>query len=335
MVLYDRRLPHGLLEFGIQIPVMDSRASETFARLSSHPQLGPRTDAWYIDTVQAPVTREDVLRVHSADYVDRLFSDGLEAEIIRTYELIDQSGGYHRFDPAGARLPLTALFERILWRAGGTIQCGRTALQNRFCFYFGGGMHHAQKDRGAGFCLVNDLVIALRRLQFENRIRRAWVIDLDAHKGDGTAAITADDQSILTLSIHMAGGWPLDQPEHDADGRLNPSFVPSDIDIPIESGEERLYNRRLREGLEHLSGLGRPEIALVVCGADPYELDELPSTAGLRLSLEQLLERDQTVYTFLRTLSVPGAWVMAGGYGRSSWRVYTQFLEWVLLKRLF
>jgi acetoin utilization deacetylase AcuC-like enzyme len=230
---------------------------------------------------------------------------------------------------------LTALFERILWRAGGTIQCGRTALQNGFCFYFGGGMHHAQKDRGAGFCLVNDLVVALRRLQFENRIRRAWVIDLDAHKGDGTAAITADDQSILTLSIHMADGWPLDQPEHDADGRLNPSFVPSDIDIPIESGEEGLYNRRLREGLEHLSGLGRPEIALVVCGADPYELDELPSTAGLRLSLEQLLERDQTVYTFLRTLSVPGAWVMAGGYGRSSWRVYTQFLEWVLLKRLF
>jgi hypothetical protein len=64
-------------------------------------------------------------------------------------------------------------------------------------------------------------------------------------------------------------------------------------------------------------------------------LDELPSTAGLRLTLEQLLERDQTVYRFLQTLAVPGAWVMAGGYGRNSWRVYTQFLQWVLLKRLF
>ncbi len=335
MILYDRRQPHSLLEFGIEIPVMDSRASETFARLSSHPQLGSRTDAWHIDTIQEQITREDLLRVHSADYVDRLFSDGLAAEITRTYELIDPSGNYHRFNPAGARLPLTALFDRILRRAAGTIQCGQTALERGFCFYFGGGMHHAQKDGGAGFCLVNDLVIALRRLQSENRIRRAWVIDLDAHKGDGTAAITAGDESIFTLSIHMARGWPLDQPERGADGRLNPSFVPSTIDIPIESGEELLYNHRLKVGLEHLSGFGRPDIVLVVCGADPYELDELPSTAGLRLSLEQLLERDQTVYTFLQKLALPGAWVMAGGYGRNSWRVYTQFLQWVLLKRLF
>ena len=334
MILYDPRQPHSLLEFGIEIPVMDSRASETFARLSSHPQLGSRRGDWHIDTIQELITREDLLRVHSADYVDRLFSDGLEAEITRTYELVDPLGNYHRFNPAGARLPLTALFERILTRAGGTIQCGRTALDRGFCFYFGGGMHHAQKHGGAGFCLVNDLVIALRRLQSENRIRRSWVIDLDAHKGDGTAAITAGDESILTMSIHMAKGWPLDQPEHDADGRLNPSFVPSTIDIPIESGEEPLYNRRLRESLEHLLGFGRPDLALVVCGADPYELDELPSTAGLSLSLEQLLERDQTVYEFLKTLAVPGAWVMAGGYGRNSWRVYAQFLQWVLLKRL-
>jgi len=334
VILYDPRQPHSLLEFGIEIPVMDSRASETFARLSSHPQLGSQRGSWHFDTIQERITREDLLRVHSADYVDRLFSDGLEAEITRTYELINPNGDYHRFNPAGARLPLTALFERILRRAAGTIQCGRTALERGFCFYFGGGMHHAQMDHGAGFCLVNDLVIALRRLQSENRIRRAWVIDLDAHKGDGTAAITAGDQSIRTLSIHMAKGWPLDQPERDADGSLNPSFVPSTIDIPIESGEELLYNRRLNEGLEHLSGFGRPDMALVVCGADPYELDELPSTAGLRLSLEQLLERDQTVYRFLQTLAVPGAWVMAGGYGRNSWRIYTQFLQWVLLKRL-
>jgi acetoin utilization deacetylase AcuC-like enzyme len=333
MILYDSRQPHSLLEFGIEIPVMDSRASETFARLSSHPRLGPRIDAWHIDAILEECVPQDLLRAHSSDYVGRLFSDGLEAEIIRTYELIDDSGNYHRFNPAGAGLPLTALFERILRRAAGTIQCGRAALEAGFCFYFGGGMHHAQRNYGAGFCLVNDLVIALRRLQAEHRIRRAWVIDVDAHKGDGTAAITAGDDSIATLSIHMAAGWPLDQPERDAEGRLNPSFIPSTIDIPIESGEEPFYNQRLKEGLERLIGVGKPDFALVVCGADPYELDELPSTSGLRLNLAQLLERDQLVYSFLKTLGIPGAWVMAGGYGRNSWRVYTQFLEWALLDR--
>ena len=334
MILYDPRQPHSIFEFGIEIPVMDSRASETFARLSAHPVLGPRVGLWHIDRIREQVTREDLLRVHSADYVERLFSAQLEAEIIRTFELIDAEGHYHRYDPGKASQPLTALFDRILVRVAGTAQCCRTALEAGFCFYFGGGMHHAQKEHGAGFCIVNDLVIALRKLMAESRIGTAWVIDVDAHKGDGTAAITAEDDSIATLSIHMARGWPLDQPEYDAAGRFNPSFVPSTIDIPIEAGEDRLYNEQLRDGLESLRGYPRPDLALVVCGADPYELDELPSTAGLKLTLDQLLERDQLVYAFLKTSGVPGAWVMAGGYGRNSWRVYTQFLQWALLERL-
>ena len=334
MILYDPRQPHSLLEFGIEIPVMDSRASETFARLSAHPRLGPRVAEWHIDAIRERVTREDLARAHSPEYIDRLFSNRLKAEIIRTYELVDDDGNYHRFNPAGAKLPLTDLFERILRRAAGTIQCASIALETGFCFYFGGGMHHARRDGGAGFCLVNDLVVALRRLQFDKRIRSAWVIDVDAHKGDGTAAITAGDASIATLSIHMARGWPLDQAERDRNGRLNPSFIPSTIDLPIEPGEEAFYNPSLKAGLERLAGAGRPDLALVVCGADPYELDELPSTADLRLTLEQLLERDQTVYSFLKSNAIPGAWVMSGGYGRHSWRVYAQFLEWALLDRL-
>jgi acetoin utilization deacetylase AcuC-like enzyme len=327
MILYDPRHLHSLMDFGIEIPVQDSRASETFARLSSHPQLAATRAAWHIHALQGPVDRADLLRVHSADYVGRLFSAGLEAEIIRAFELIDADGNYHRYQPARATRPLAELFDRILVRAGGTLQCCRRALETGFCFYFGGGMHHAQKDYGAGFCVVNDLVTALRRLQAETRIRSAWVIDVDAHKGDGTAALTAGDDSIATLSIHMADGWPLDQPERGADGRPNPSFTPSTLDIPIAAGEEPVYNRRLSEGLERLAETGRPDLALVVCGADPYELDELPSTAGLRLSLEQLLERDQLVYSFLKARGIRSAWVMAGGYGRNSWRVYTQFLK--------
>jgi acetoin utilization deacetylase AcuC-like enzyme len=222
----------------------------------------------------------------------------------------------------------------ILTKAAGTYQACLAALDEGFCFYFAGGMHHAQYDRGGGFCLVNDIVIAVRRLQAEGHIRQAWVIDLDAHKGDGTAALTADDDSISTLSIHMAQGWPLDQPEIDDAGRPNPSFVPSDIDIAIGEREEEHYNPRLEKALRRLRALSAPDLAIVVSGSDPYEADELPSTSGMALTLEQLLERDRMVYSFLTAAAVPAAYLMAGGYGENSWRVYTQFLEWVLLKRL-
>jgi acetoin utilization deacetylase AcuC-like enzyme len=332
VILYDPRLPHGMYEFGIQIPVMDSRASETYARLTAHPELGPRVAEWHLREVREAVRREDLLRAHSCDYVQRLFSSALETELVRTYELVDAHGKYHRYDPVAATLPLTAMLDRILVRVGGTTQTCRTALGTGFCFYFGGGMHHAQRDFGKGFCLLNDLVIALRKLQAEGLVRTAWVIDVDAHKGDGTAAITRGDDSIATLSIHMASGWPLDEPEQDADGRPNPSFIPSTIDIGIESGEEAQYVPRLHDGLERLPG--RPDLALVVSGADPYELDELPSTAKLRLTLDQLMERDRLVYAFLKSRGIPAGYVMAGGYGRNSWRVYTQFLEWALLDRL-
>jgi hypothetical protein len=80
-------------------------------------------------------------------------------------------------------------------------------------------------------------------------VKRVWIIDVDAHKGDGVAAITEGDDTIITLSAHMAHGWPLDLPETLEDGSPNPVFIPSDIDIPIDRGEEDQYCDRLREGL--------------------------------------------------------------------------------------
>jgi len=99
-------------------------------------------------------------------------------------------------------------------------------------------------------------------------------------------------------------------------------------------GEDHLYVSRLKEGLDKLASYPRPDLGVVVCGSDPYEKDELPSAMDLKLSLEQLKERDQLVYKFLKTRGIPGAFVMAGGYGQSSWQVYTQFLEWALLDNL-
>jgi len=334
MIIYDQEEKMTLYEFGIEIPVSDSRVSKTFEKLRSHRILGERIHDWHINMVEERISRTDVLRVHSKGFVKTLYSDQLEAEIIRAYELIDSKGRFHRYDPAKASMPLTDLFERILTKVSGTLQCCRVALAKGFCFYFGGGMHHAQKNYGNGFCLLNDIVIAIRKLQAEKVIKQAWVIDVDAHKGDGTAALTAGDSSITTLSIHMAEGWPLDEKKYDSGGKLNPSFIPSDIDIPIAAGEDHLYVARLKEGLKMLDSQPTADIAVVVAGADPYEKDELPSAKLLQLSLEQLQERDLLIYDFLQNRGIPSAYLMAGGYGESAWEVYSQFLEWALLDNL-
>jgi acetoin utilization deacetylase AcuC-like enzyme len=331
MILFDENLNEGLLEFGIQVPVLASRAVNVFDYLKSHQLLGPKIDQWHIPKIVEQISKADLLRVHSREYIEKLYSADLEKEIIRTFELIDEQGHYYRYAPDTATLPLTRLFDRTLASVAGTVQCCRVALDKNFCFAFRGGMHHAQHGYGAGFCPINDIVIAIRKLQAENRIRSAWVIDTDAHKGDGTAALTRGDDSITTLSIHMAHGWPLDGEKYDRAGKLNPSFIDSDIDIPMARGEDHLYLSRLQEGLNKLDKFLRPDLAVVVSGADPYEKDELPSTADLKLSLEQMMQRDLLVYEFLKDRGIPKAYLMAGGYGESSWQVYTQFLEWALL----
>jgi acetoin utilization deacetylase AcuC-like enzyme len=323
------------MDFGITIPIADDRAEKNLAILRAHPWLGPRAARWYRTQESEKITRADLCRAHRPAYVERLFGDGLEGEIVRTYELVDARGRRHRYHPELARQPLRGILERTLGIVSGTWQCCRLALAEGFCFYFGGGMHHAQWDFGNGFCLLNDIVVAIRKLQAEGLVRTAWVVDVDAHKGDGTAALTSGDPSILTLSVHMARGWPLDGSPQNPDDTPNPSFIPSDIDIPIESGEEDHYVARLAAGLEEMAArLPAPEIAVVVGGADPYEKDGLPSTAGLNLTLAELGARDRLVYDFLKSRRIPQAHLMAGGYGPHAWEVYAQFLPWALLDHL-
>jgi len=334
MILYDDNQNVGLIDFGIEIPVLYSRVINTFEFLKSHEIIGPKINQWHIGHIEETVSRDDLLRVHAGEYIAKLFSEGLEKEIINTFELIDKAGNYYRYNPAIATLPLTQLFDRILAIVAATVQCCRVALAKEFCFAFSGGMHHAQYAYGNGFCMVNDIVIAIRKLQAEGLIRKAWIIDIDAHKGDGTAALTQGDETITTLSIHMANGWPLDGDEYDPDGKFNPSYTPSDIDIPMAKGEDHLYIPRLQAGLERLDRGAHPDLAVVVSGADPYDKDELPSTGDLKLSLAQLKERDLLTYNFLKERDIPRAYLMAGGYGESSWEVYAQFLEWALLDAL-
>ena len=113
MILYDPHIPVSLMEFGIQIPVRDSRTTRTLAALQNDPHLGPLQYLWHRDRIEERLDRQDLLRVHSADYVDRLYSPDLVDEIIATYEMIDAEGRYHRNAPKTATRPLTDLFDHF------------------------------------------------------------------------------------------------------------------------------------------------------------------------------------------------------------------------------
>jgi acetoin utilization deacetylase AcuC-like enzyme len=321
-------------EYGIAIPISPSAVALTLERLMAEPRFGPRREEWLQPAPEEPLSRELVELVHAPEYVDRLFGEEAEQEVIKTYELIDRQGHYHRYDPRHGHRPLAEMVTYALITTAGSVMSCERAVAEGSCFFLGGGMHHAKRDTGDGFCLVNDPVIAARASQAKGIASRVWIIDLDVHKGDGTAALTAEDPTIRTLSIHMARGWPMDRPRKLPDGTLHPSHVPSDVDIPVDVNEEDAYLPLLAHGLEELEGFGLPDLALVLYGADPYERDELPSSGGIRLTLRQMMERDQLVYGFLKDRAIPRAYVKAGGYGNHAWEPLTQFLTWYLGEEL-
>lgn len=338
MVVTDPRLMFRYTDFGILIPIKISKVQRVLEFLETNPDLQDKN--WKISSITEEITRDDLIRAHDEQYIDRIYSSHLKEELLNCYELIDRDGRYHRYDPAQAVRPLEELLEILKLHVSGTTQTCRQALKTGFCYFLGGGQHHAHRDRSSGFCLFNDLVVAVRKLQHEKLIRTAWIIDVDAHKGDGTASITYGDNSILTLSIHMGDAWPLDEETRLDRGQDNPSLILSDVDILQHRGEDHLYLQRLYAGLEELREKTLalhgtlPDLALVVNGSDPYEKDELPSTSTLRLNLEQMLERDLLVDRFLGRLNLPAAYVNAGGYGDSVWEVYTQFLGRILPEKL-
>ncbi len=135
----------------------------------------------------------------------------------------------------------------------------------------------------------------------------------------------------------MATGWPLDSSRYDGNGNVNPWFLPSDIDIGVPESHQHLYQKLLAGGLETLERreTGRqPDLAVIVCGADPYEQDELPSASLLQLSRQQLLERNDFLWRFFRQRQIPSVWLMAGGYGAESHIIDADFLQASLTQTL-
>jgi acetoin utilization deacetylase AcuC-like enzyme len=337
MILLIEESLKSFADYGISIPVAGSRARAVLAALESHAVLGGIRDKWLVRGAPEPITREDLIRAHDLAYVELLLSDHPEPAVLEAYELLDESGAYRRFDPGTARRPLRELVVKSLANVVGTHQACLAALEHGFCFFLGGGMHHAMSDRGRGFCLLNDAVIALRKLRSAGRATTVWVIDTDAHRGDGTAELCLSDNQTRTLSIHMAEGWPLDGPVLDGAGRLARERYPSTIDIPVPEGGEEFYLDCLEHGMRLLwaMSLGKPpDLAIVVAGSDPHELDELESAKPMRLNSGQMFARDMFLYDWLDRRQIPQAWLMAGGYGKQSWKVYARFLVPVLLKRI-
>lgn len=358
MIIFDDAVVSVFSDYGIMLPIEACRARKIVDELgdciaSRHGRFpGPVLDIQQTLSVLGRtgnvIGKPDIERVHSAAYVNALFSDnpdGLLRELLNAYELIGTDGKPNRYEPDKAVKPLPELFDKILGQCAGSYLACAAALttEQHFCYFLAGGNHHARYDTGAGFCLINEIIIAARKLQAEDGVRIVWIIDVDVHKGCGSAELVSFIRSglnpasfeagrdILTLSIHMARGWPLDAEtlRNAVPGRA--PLLPSDVEIPVGEGEEPFYISLLEDGLHRLERLtpsgAKPDIAIVVDGADPYEHDELLSSALMRLSLDQCVERDMLVYNFLRSRGIPSAWIMAGGYGERAWEPPCHFLQ--------
>lgn len=328
MIIYAPSLEPEFESFGIQIPIRRHRSTAVIEGIR---KKYPKKAEQIISKVPLEglklFDRRDLRYAHDRDYVRALHDGDPTEAIIKAYELRDSEGKWHRYDPATAVRELSELRDLILSHASVTMLGAYIALEEDFCFFLGGGMHHAMSFGGRGFCLVNDVVITLRKMIAEYHLRTAWVIDTDAHKGDGTAQILQGEQErIKSFSIHMKKGWPLDNENDPEDA---PWRLPSFIDIEIDAGEENTYIEKMEGGLKELKRKSKhkPDIAVVLAGQDPYEKDALPSSGGLKLTLEQMLERDLAVYNFLKSEGIPQLWLLAGGYGDHAYEVPLQFLS--------
>jgi acetoin utilization deacetylase AcuC-like enzyme len=230
-----------------------------------------------------PASDGDILRVHTAEWVKKLKTGTLTLSDIMKLEV-----------------PYSPELVKAFWlAAGGTILAAQCALKDGFGCNIGGGFHHAYPGHGEGFCAINDVAVAIRRLQADDLIRKAMVIDTDVHHGNGTAAIFAKDPSVFTLSIHQLSNYPAHKPA-------------STLDLNLEDGvgDEEYLGALLPAVRKSLASF-EPDIVFYVGGADPYREDQL---GGLALTLDGLKTRDAGVFEEARSRHAPVATTFAGGY---------------------
>jgi acetoin utilization deacetylase AcuC-like enzyme len=229
-----------------------------------------------------PAPLADVLLVHTDDYVTRLRAGSLTPRELRRLGLPWSK----------------ALVRRSFLAAGGTINAARFALSEGIGSNLAGGTHHAYADRGEGFCVLNDVAIAIRVLRRDGLIKRAAIIDCDVHQGNGTAAIFKDDGAVFTFSMHGAKNYPLFKERSTLD-----------VELPDGTGDAQ-YLETLSHHLPRVFEQ-EPEIVFYLGGADPYQGDKL---GRLSLTIEGLRRRDEMVLKECRARRLPVTTTMSGGY---------------------
>jgi len=242
----------------------------------------------------APASDGELALVHTPDYIAAVVEGTLPAAAQREI-------GF----PWSERM-----VERSRRSVGATIAAARAALADGVALQLAGGTHHAYADKGSGFCVFNDVAVAARLMQAEafrqqRQALRVWVIDLDVHQGNGTAAIFRSDPSVFTLSLHGAKNFPFRKEASDLDVDLPDGCTDAPYLAALDTALDQAWARQLPGGV--------PGLAFYLAGADPHEGDRL---GRLKLSDAGMAARDQRVLGFLRARRVPVALSMAGGYGR-------------------
>ena len=193
------------------------------------------------------------------------------------------------------------LVTRARATAFGTVEAAFSAVKHGVAGNLGGGNHHGFADRPAGYCLFNDMAIAIRVLQAAGAAGRFAVVDLDVHQGNGTAEIFARDPDVFTLSIHAASNWPFTKAQ-------------SDIDIALpDNTSDREYLAALRAPLEAITQRFRPDIVFYQAGVDPLASDRL---GRLALTHDGLMQRDLQVFRACHDADIPLVLTLGGGYGQ-------------------
>jgi acetoin utilization deacetylase AcuC-like enzyme len=228
-------------------------------------------------------TDDELLRVHDRAYVGRVLSGTLSAAEIRRI-------GFPWSE---------ALVERSLRSTGAAVDAAAAALADGVAASLAGGTHHAGSDWGEGYCLFNDTAVAAREMQARGLVRRVVILDCDVHQGNGTAEIFSGDESVFTMSIHGERNFPLRK-------------HPGSLDVPLADGTgDEEYLAALAPAVAESFARGRPDLVLLIAGADPFVGDRL---GRLALTKEGLLERDRLVLAAARRAGLPLAIVCGGGY---------------------